>query len=84
MKYEILKQEISKELLDMNIDYYFDMRMKNPQYIIMHDDTLTSLIHFFNDSIEQKEEIDKSFKVSYHGIPIAICNHLKWGEIELV
>lgn len=84
MRINIL-EKISLKKIDDAIDDYIYETSTNPNFIIMDDDTFTA-IKYKCVEITQLDKSTYSHRLSaeYHGIPIAICNILKYGEIEIV
>lgn len=54
---------------------------KQPKYLIMNYSTFTSLR---NQTGDCKEEYNKNVYYEYRGRKIALCESLKYGEIDLV
>ena len=83
MRVNIL-EKISFKKIDDAIDDYIYETSTDPNFIIMNDDTFVA----FRYSCEAVTQVTKSactrLYAKYHSIPIAICNALKYGEIEVV
>lgn len=58
--------------------------MENPKYLIMCRNTLSMLIDCDSDNLDDYQINDKAFYHSYKKTPIAICEFLEPGEIDLV
>ena len=74
--------KINKEELEEQIVYYRNFHGGEPKYLVINENTLKlletiTLFHLFPN----KNENDYG---TYWGIPIAICNKLKDGEVEIV
>lgn len=52
-------------------------------YIIMNEDTLKDIKKDFS-SIMPYTTTDEYYYSTIHGISIAICNKLKYGEVDLI
>ena len=84
MRVNIL-EKISFKKIDDAIDDYIYETSTTPNFIVMDDDTFAAINHKC-EAITQtaKSAYTHRLYAEYHGIPIAICNVLKYGEIEIV
>lgn len=75
--------KINKEELEEQIVYYRNFHGEDPKYLVINENTLKLLktITYFYLFSKDTNEIDYG---TYWGIPIAICNKLKDGEVEIV
>jgi hypothetical protein len=72
-----MKIDISKKLDKKILDYELDTcDINDPKYLIMHEETFSDFIIFLSHSI-----CGIHF---YRNIPIAICNALEYGEIDVI
>ena len=63
--------------------YYITYKATTPNYLIMNQDTVMLLDGYFFKSQDKTTKKDGYFGV-YHGIPIAVCEKLKIGEVDFV
>ena len=84
MRVNIL-EKISFKKIDDAIDDYIYETSATPNFIIMDDDTFTA-IKYKSDAFSQITNSSYTHRLyaEYHSIPIAICNKLNYGEIEIV
>jgi hypothetical protein len=84
MRVNILK-EISFKKIDDAIDDYIYETSTAPNFIVMDEDTFTAIKYKCKENtLLDKSAYAHKLCAEYHDIPIAICNILKYGEIEVV
>ena len=80
--------KINEEELEKQIICYADFHGTDPKYLIMSKGTLELI-----KAITKTEQVFKKYKDkgkfdlyygSYWGIPIAVCNKLKDGEVDII
>ena len=72
--------KINKEKLGEQIVYYRQFHGEDPKYLIINENTLKLLKAITYSSLF----LNENGYGTYWGIPIAICNKLKDGEVEIV
>ena len=77
MKIDISKVLINIDLLRNKLDYFRCATGNEPEYLIMSYTTASSIASQFNFLLFTKEICE------FEGIPIAFCNKLKFGEIDI-
>lgn len=78
----ILKVEINYDIIDKSMNVYsYQNEGKKPQYIIINQNTLDKIKKY---DCNEPEFYFKENYPTYHGIPIAICNKLEDGDIDIV
>lgn len=80
MKYNIIKSELDVDRLNTKI------AQKDPQYLIMNLETCDTLYEQTKENIlvsSPNATMDGVFGC-YKGIPIAIYNGLKYGEVDII
>ena len=80
MKYNIIKSELDVDRLNTKI------AQKDPQYLIMNLETCDTLYEQTKENIlvsSPNATMDGVFG-RYKGIPIAIYNGLKYGEVDII
>ena len=75
------------KMLELGIDYkildnIIEKIVENPKYIIMNSNTLYKMWKDMTPT-ESWNKKGVSYTI-YHGIPVAICEKLEDGEIEIV
>ena len=83
MKINIIKT-IDTTLLDKALDDYNYETSQIPKYIIMNNDTLKAIEQSARKSMFLPQITEENIYRIYNGYPIAFCNKLKFGEIEIV
>lgn len=74
--------KINKEELEKQIIYYKEFHGIDPKYLIINENTLKLLETItYSYLFSNKNKNDYG---TYWGIPIALCNKLKDGEVEIV
>ena len=74
--------KINEKELEKQISYYKQLHGIDPEYLIINENTLKLLEAITYSSLFlNKKENDYG---TYWGIPIAICNKLKDGEVEVI
>lgn len=86
VKCNVYKMQISYEMLNRSIDTYRKYNEgKNPNYLVMNYHTFSEIKW---DSIlnchREVNSIIKNMREEYHGIPVAIAEHLEDGDIDIV
>lgn len=83
VKCNVFEMKINYNLLNKSIDYYKkDNHGNSPNYLIMNIATKDIM----RADVGANSYIAESgaFYATYHGIPIAICNKMNDGEIDIV
>lgn len=83
MKINVIKT-IDISILDNALDDYIYKTSKTPKYIIMNNDTLKAIEQSTRKNIFFPQITEENIYRIYNGYPIAFCNKLKFGEIEIL
>ena len=75
--------KINEEELRKQITWFEEIHDKAPEYLIMNNNTL-DIIKITTHSYLYSNKNNDDYYGSYWGIPIAICNKLKDGMVEVV
>lgn len=73
---------INKDKVIEEIDKYYELTGEYPHYMIMNRES-EYLLRDFQFLMHYVNTETTGFS-SFHGVPVAICNKLKTGEIEIV
>ena len=76
---------IDKKQLSRAVYEYHKQEARNPLYIVMSEETKKALIVSLTPQLIVLDEINEFNEYAeYMGNPIAICNKLEFGEVEII
>lgn len=86
VKCNVYKKQISYPMLNKSIDIYKRDTGKTPNYLIMNYHTFTEMRWDGISDCHGEVSLLMNYmnKKEYHGIPIAIADHLEDGMVDIV
>lgn len=76
---------VNQEQLSRAVYAYHNQEARNPSYIVMSDQTKRALdAEASSHLLILDEQEQTSTYATYMGNPIAICNKLAFGEVEII
>lgn len=77
--------QINVEDITKGIDLYAQMNNgKNPNYLIVNEESMQLLKNAIYYYLSPKKYVEEKNFATLYGIPVAVCNNLKTGEIDFV
>ena len=78
----IIEQKVNLSSLGESIAFYINRYGKNPRFCVMSTKTCRAIKTY--TSIQLQTTLDSNLSPRIFGMPIAFCEELDYGEVEVV